>query len=442
MRRKRRRTRRLHHAVNACLLALSLAGLLFIGWTSGWSHLLDSFSSTPVTMTAEQQQEPLPTGSGSEDSLPSEEADDPLAESASADSSASLSPQEETPQYREAVWMGVGDIMMHTPLLPGAYDAELKRYQFAPYFQEVKPILEQGDWVMANLETPVAGEALGFHGYPNFNAPEELLEAMRGAGISIATFANNHVLDQGEDGVLSTLEALKRYGFVTKGAAASQEEADTPVLIEHNGITMGLLAYTYGTNGHQVPANHKFLVSYIDQAKIENDIKTTREAGADFIVVALHFGTEYETVPNDDQETLARALIAAGADIIAGAHSHVLQPYEWVDAYTADNQPRNGLILYSMGNFLSNQRGETKDYGAIFQLTVRKYANEPSVSLERLEIIPTWVYRYLEGSSYQYRILPVQQTLANAASKQLTDDEYSSLADSLGEITERLDSML
>lgn len=347
-----------------------------------------------------------------------------------------------TPQYEEAVLVAVGDIMMHKPELPGAFDEQTKKYNFNYFFDEVKPILEQGDWVMANLETPVAGAAYGYTGYPSFNAPVELLDALQYAGFNILTNANNHSLDKGGKGLMLTLQHLKQYPFVIKGTAESQEEADTPVIVEHNGIKMGLLAYTYGTNGIPLPEGKPYAVAMIDEQKMIKDIHHLKEVGADFVTVALHFGTEYETTPNEEQKKLARKLVAEGADIIAGSHPHVIQPYEVLDTTDSNGHARQGLIIYSMGNFISGQRDDTKDYGVIFKVKIRKNKSDGSIELSDIESIPTYVHRYQPDSYYRYRILPVEQTIAAASDSLLTEEDYSSMKDTLKVLRNRLRLML
>ncbi|MGO4343984.1 CapA family protein [Paenibacillus sp. MCAF9] len=331
--------------------------------------------------------------------------------------------------------------MMHTPQLPGAFDKKTNRYNFKPFFAEVKPILEQGDWVIANLETPIAGVEYGYTGYPTFNAPTELGEAIKDAGFNLITNANNHSLDKGESGVLRTLENLKKLGLPSKGTAASQEEADQAVLSEKNGIVMGLLAYTYGTNGIPIPEGKPYLVSLIDEEKIKADIIRLREAGADFITVSLHFGTEYQIIPNEEQKRLARSLVAAGADIIAGSHPHVVQPYEVLETTDENGHEKKGLIIYSMGNFISNQRGESKEYGVIFKVNVRKNMTEGTVTITDVESIPTWVHRYKPDRSFRYRILPIEETLAASNDTLLTQADYEVLQKNYDMLRNRLDSM-
>jgi poly-gamma-glutamate synthesis protein (capsule biosynthesis protein) len=345
------------------------------------------------------------------------------------------------PVFAEAVWIGVGDIMSHAPQLPGAYDAATKSYNFDPYFEPVKPILQSGDWVMANLETPIGGPDFGYTGYPSFNAPFELAEALKNAGFNMLSTANNHSLDKGERGLRNTIDNLKELGFSFAGTAASQEEADAPVLVERNGITMGILSYTYGTNGIPIPEGKPYLVNLISEEAIKSDIKKLRGAGADLVTVALHFGIEYQTSPSEEQKNLARSLAASGADIIAGSHPHVVQPYEMVESFDEDGNRKECLIIYSMGNFISNQRGESKDYGVIFKVSVSKNMTEGGTVIKEVEAIPTWVHRYKPDKHFRYRILPVEDVLAASNDDLLTPTDYETLQRDLAMLNTRLESM-
>lgn len=345
------------------------------------------------------------------------------------------------PVYTEAVWVGVGDIMSHSPQLPGAYDAALGVYDFNPFFAEVKDILGQGDWIMANLETPIAGADFGYTGYPTFNAPFELAEALKNAGFNLLSTANNHSLDKGERGLLRTLEHLKELDLQAIGTASSQEEADSLIISEKNGIRMGLLAYTYGTNGIPIPQGKPYLVNLIDEDKIKADITRLKESGADLVTVALHFGNEYQTTPSESQKSLARSLVAAGADIIAGSHPHVIQPYEVIEGIDDQGNEKRSLIIYSMGNFISNQRGDSKDYGVIFKVGVRKNVTERVTTLTDIEAIPTWVHRYKPDRSFRYRILPVEDTLAANDDKLLKAGDYDQMKKDFDMLVQRLESM-
>ncbi len=425
MRRNRHRTWQL------ILLALSVAGLAFILFGNGKLELPSSPGPPEQTEETEETAE-----------APSSAARPSQSPSPAPTSTEPPPTQPPEPEYSEAVWIGVGDVMMHRPQLPGYYDRQTDSYNFDSYFTEVKPILEQGDWVIANLETPIAGKEFGYTGYPTFNAPIELAEALKNAGFNLITNANNHSLDKGEQGVLQTLKHLRELGLPSVGTADSQEAADTLLITEKNEIKMGLLAYTYGTNGIPIPAGKPYLVSMIDEEKIKQDIERCRQAGADLITVSLHFGNEYQTVPSDEQKRLARSLIAAGADIIAGSHTHVVQPYEVLETPDESGNVKKGLIIYSMGNFISNQRGETKDYGVIFKVHIRHNKSDKVTEMTEVEAIPTWVHRYKPEQAYKYRILPIEDTLSAADDKLLTEPEYAELEQTFGQIRDRLDSML
>ncbi|MFX3632828.1 MAG: CapA family protein [Candidatus Pristimantibacillus sp.] len=425
-----RQKRKKHYTINFILLLLTAAGILILVMTT----LQRDTTSSQETM---QQ---LPTASDVGVPPPEETATATPVEIVPTPSpSPNPSP---TPQYNEAVWIAVGDVMMHKPQLPGSYDKKTKKYSFDSYFTDVKPILADGDWVMANLETPVAGPAYGYTGYPSFNAPIELLEGLQKAGFNILTTANNHSLDKGEKGLLLTLKHIKELNIPFKGTAATQEEADSPVIIDQNGIKMGVLSYTYGTNGIPLPKGKPYMVSLIEENKIIEDIQKTKQAGADFVTVALHFGTEYQTKPNEEQKRLARKLVAEGADIIAGSHPHVIQPYEVLEATDSNGEVRRGLIIYSMGNFISNQREDTKDYGVIFKVLIRKNMTDNTIELREIESIPTWVHRYKPDAYYRYRILPVEETIEASSDTLLSQADYTSLKNHLKLLRSRLDSML
>ncbi|MFC4777640.1 CapA family protein [Paenibacillus sp. GCM10023252] len=432
----KKRVHRTRRRLNFILLLLGLAGLAVIVAGQGSApQWLQRFSS-PSEQAGEGPRH-VPNGAlNTGETMPTS----PLA-SSTPEASPSPSPTP-APQYAEADWIAVGDLMMHSPQVPGAYDAKKKRYVFDSFFSEVKSILSSGDWVLANLETPIAGNDRGFKGYPLFNAPIELADAMKQAGFTIVTTANNHALDQGVSGALNTLKTLKQHQFTVTGTAASAADAAELVLVEKNGIVMGMLAYTYGTNGIPIPKDKPYIVNLIDENKIIQDIRKLRGAGADFVTVALHFGKEYETAPNEEQKRLARKLAAAGADIIAGSHPHVIQPYEVVDMVDEQGRSRQALIIYSMGNFISNQRGLTKEYGVIYKVKVRKQLHDGTIQLTAIEPIPTYTHRYKPDAYYRYRVLPLPDILkASEPDPLLSKSEYPALEAMLSKLTTRIQSM-
>jgi poly-gamma-glutamate capsule biosynthesis protein CapA/YwtB (metallophosphatase superfamily) len=324
-------------------------------------------------------------------------------------------PEPVLPPPTEATLIAVGDIMMHTPQLPGSYNEKTKSYDFTHFFRRVAPIISEGDWAIANLETPLAGAERGYRGYPQFNAPDELADALKSAGFNILTTANNHALDQGASGTLRTLKTVRQRGLSPIGTFEDAESAEKPLIVEKNGIVNAILSYSYGTNGIPVPKDKPYLISLIDQDRIKQQIIQARQDGADLVTVALHFGVEYQRKPNDAQRELAQQCIQAGADIVLGSHPHVVQPYERIDTVGDDGSKRSGIVIYSLGNFISNQFGDYKEYGVIFKVRVKKTYVEPDQAITEviaIDPIPTWVHKYRKDGKSMYRVLPVEEVAA------------------------------
>lgn len=309
--------------------------------------------------------------------------------------------------------MAVGDIMVHTPQLPAYYDAETDRYRFDPWFRHVAPILHTGDWVVGNLEAPLAGADLKYTGFPRFNAPPELADALRKAGFDLLSTANNHSLDRGFAGIQRTLRNVRAAGLIPYGTHESEEETKQTVIVERNGIRIGFLSYTYGTNGIPIPQDKPYAVNLIDLDRIEADIQRLREHSVDLVTVSLHFGNEYQRLPSEEQIRTARAVVGLGADIILGSHPHVVQPYDIIEVpaeESATGEARQGVVIYSLGNFISNQTGDWKDVGLIFSVHIRKTSRSDGTSetvFERVELQPTWVHIERKGGKRYYSILPL-----------------------------------
>lgn len=354
-------------------------------------------------------------------------------------------PEPPKPYTEEARLVAVGDVMMHSPQIPAAYDVTTDTYSFDSYFTHVAPLMA-GDWVVANLETPLAGKELGgYSGYPMFNAPESLADALIGVGVNIVSTANNHSLDRREQGVLNTLKTVKDKGLIPVGTAESAEAAAQIPVVEKNGISMAFLAYTYGTNGIPIPEGKDYLVNLLDLDKMVADVGRARQL-ADVVTVSLHFGHEYHREPSDEQKSISEALIAAGADIILGSHPHVVQPYETVETTNEAGVPRQGIVIYSLGNFISNQgpdQGTAKytDVGVIFSVNVKRYMPEGTIELAVEEAVPTWVHKYYDKGKRQYRILPIEATVASRNDPILNENQYGVLNAYLLEMEQHLGSM-
>lgn len=326
------------------------------------------------------------------------------------------------PAEQRVTLMAVGDIMVHQEQLEAAWDGKRKTYDFAPFFAKVTPLFREADWVVGNLETTLSGSAARYTGYPQFNTPESLAFTLKQTGFTAVTTANNHSLDRREAGVLRTIEHLERAGLAHTGTFRSAAERNEPLLLKKDNITLAVLAYTYGTNGIPIPKGKPYLVNLIQPALIKQDIARARALGADFVAVALHFGAEYQRKPNDSQRSIADTCLRYGADIILGAHPHVVQPMEWRTVTLENGKQHTGLIAYSLGNFISAQRRDYKDVGAILTLTLAKKSTGET-KLEAAEMIPTYVHYYRTKGKRQYVIYPLPHTLQ--AAKQVKDPVLS-----------------
>ncbi len=303
----------------------------------------------------------------------------------------------------------VGDIMMHGPQITAGKQPD-GSYDFKHFFEEVKPYLEEADITLGNLETTINTDARGYGGYPLFRSPEALLEALVYAGFNVITTANNHSFDGREFGVVHTLDKLDEYGLRHTGTARSQEERDRILLLEENDIKIAVLAYTYGTNGMEVTIskeNLPFMVNYIDFDHIERDITRAREAGAEIIIACMHWGDEYIRLPNSTQRQAVVFLASLGVDIILGSHPHVLQPMERRIAVLDGGGEKEIFVIYSMGNFISNQRDRYKDSGVIVDIEVVKDYDTGTLTLGDIGYVPTWVHRFTRGGRSDYQVLPV-----------------------------------
>ncbi|RQD78522.1 MAG: CapA family protein, partial [Candidatus Syntrophonatronum acetioxidans] len=298
-------------------------------------------------------------------------------------------------------------------------------------FEFIKPYLEKSHLALANLETTFGGRERGYSGYPLFNTPDALASGLKFAGFDVISTANNHSLDTGREGLVRTLRVLEEENLPAAGTRSTPEEKGY-VIKNIEGIKVGISAYTYETpryqgrrtiNGIALSPELEKLIDSFGYETLEEDlqdmkkrVERKKEEGAELIIFYLHWGEEYQREPNSYQEKIARELSTYGVDIIFGSHPHVLQPVEFVEGEGGHQT----LVVYSMGNFISNQRYEhlgtryTED-GIIVNVTVKKDFLENQVFIEEVSYIPTWVHRYDRGGRWVYEILPLVDALENKA---------------------------
>jgi len=307
-----------------------------------------------------------------------------------------------TPLVTKATLAGIGDILVHDTVYKDALQKD-GTYNFKPMFAAVRQLLEMPDIVVANEESTIGGVALGLSGYPRFNSPFTVGDALQYAGVDFITMANNHALDKGEIGIDHAIAYWDKIGMPHTGVFTSAADRDRIRTRTKNNITFAFLAYTYGTNGISVPAGKPYLVNLMQLDLIRKDISAAKKL-ADVVVVSLHWGIEYETMPNEQQLSVAQSIANMGADIIIGNHPHVLQPFAWVTR----TDGKKTFVMYSLGNFLSAQIGLTQLIGGIGQITVLKTTmnGNTDIRLENPNFIPTYMYY---KNFKNFKILPLDQ---------------------------------
>ncbi len=348
---------------------------------------------------------------------------------------------EALPRFQKVTIAAVGDIMVHLEQIKGALnldDDQGQRYDFSPTFAPIREYIAAADLAIGNLETTLSGADQHYTGYPTFNSPEELALALKDAGFDVLITANNHSLDRREAGIISTIDHLEEAGILNIGTARTEAEASVVPILNIRDIRIALLAYTYGTNGIPLPEGKPFVVNLIDRDRIRQDIGAARERGADFILTYLHFGSEYQRVPNQTQRDLVDFVFAQGADIVLGCHPHVLQPWEFRDL--EDDQSggsRRVFAIYSLGNFVSSMTRQHTDTGIILYIDILKNPDTGDALLGDVRFVPTWVDRSYSGGTLHHRILPIPETLNNGTQgiydPLLTEEDYRRMEQALQE---------
>ncbi len=299
----------------------------------------------------------------------------------------------------------VGDLMCHSVQYNYAR-VEIDSFDFTNVFSEVKSYLQEPDFTFGNLETVLGGKSIGYSGYPRFNSPDAYAYALKAAGFDLLTTANNHALDQGEFGLIRTIEQLDKLELNYNGTFTSQHDRDSIRIFNLKGIKIAFLAYTYGTNGYAVPKGKNYLINLIDLENIKSGIQRSREKNTDLVLIHFHFGEEYQREPNNYQKEVVDFAIENGADIIIGSHPHVLQPAKFFKSN--GGRLDSGFVAYSLGNFVSNQRWRYSDAGAILNLYITKNLMNDSVFISRSEFIPTWVFKGETNNQKEFIILPAE----------------------------------
>jgi len=327
----------------------------------------------------------------------------PLVNSSATTVSQSADSKEKTTvteQETRARIMANGDLLYHDIIYISAKKTD-GTYDFHENFEYVKPWLKQADLVLGDFEGTVNKDHY-LAGYPLFNAPGEVMDAIKDAGYQVLDLAHNHILDSQIEGVVSTADAIEKAGMTPVGVYTHEARDKAPLVIkEVNGIKVAILAYSYGFNGIEQSISQEDYNRYLsdlDEDKMKAEIERA-EKEADITIIMPQMGVEYQIEPTEEQKKLYHKMIDWGADIIFGGHPHVVEPAE-----TVEKEGDKKLIIYSMGNFISNQRIETMqdvenakwtERGVLMDVTIKKKSGKTTI--ETAQAHPSWVSRTPKG---------------------------------------------
>ena len=310
-----------------------------------------------------------------------------------------------------------GDIMCHNTNFQDAYNSSTKSYDFSYYFTDIKQYLQEADITVGNLETTLAGAKRGYSGYPTFNTPEILAKNLKAAGFNLVTTANNHCMDKGYSGIESTIDFLDKADLAHTGTFKSKKDQETVLIKNVKGVNIAFLSFTYGTNGIPIPKDKSYAVNLIDKNLIKSQIELAKNENPDLICVSMHWGIEYQTKANKEQEKLADFLFENGVDIILGNHSHVPQQMEKRTIKLDDGTTKDGFVIYSLGNFMANQNKQYTNDSAILKLQITKHKDQEKITIDKATYTPTYMYKNASKSTKKFKILDINSEIKKYESK-------------------------
>jgi poly-gamma-glutamate synthesis protein (capsule biosynthesis protein) len=304
---------------------------------------------------------------------------------------------EPEPPVNRVTFCAVGDNLIHIEIINDAR-TENGGFDFSPVYTYIKPQIENADIAFINMETISAGTEFGISGYPKFNAPVELGEAVFDVGFNIVNYATNHSLDKGEAALRKTLAFWESKNIIALGAFTDEKKRSTPVRMKINNITFGFLSYTYGTNDLPLPDDSPYLVALIDTNVMQREIAALRPL-CDYLVVSMHWGEEFRASPNEFQEKLAQFLAEQKVDLVLGHHPHVLEEVRMI------KRPDNGYMLcfFSLGNFISAQKVSDTMLGGMARVIIEK--NGETTQTVSYELIP--LVTHYDKHDKDFRVIPL-----------------------------------
>lgn len=306
------------------------------------------------------------------DSKSGKDSEEPTATPTPTETPTSITSVED----KKVTIMAVGDDLIHNSVIDSGKQSD-GSYNYEHLFKNILKDVEEADISVINQETVLGGKKLGYSGYPRFNSPDEIGDAVKKAGFNVVLHATNHAMDKGEQGMQHSIDYWKQYKDITVlGVNETEEEYNTIRIVEANGIKFAMLNYTYSLNGLPQPNGRPYMVNVLDEEKIRQDVAKAKEE-ADFVVVFPHWGTEYKYEPSNAQKRWTKLFLETGVDLVIGAHPHVIEPVEWLEGEDGHKM----LVYYSLGNYVSGQNEYPRMLGGMAKITVEcKNGGKPTIS--------------------------------------------------------------
>ena len=405
----------------------------------------------------QQPQEPSLQNPPSSDPSTNPSTQTPTTQPTTPSATVPVTEPTEPPIIKEATATigATGDILMHDLVIASGYDKATGTFNYDNIFTHFSDYVSMVDYAVANLEVtliqrPETDGLLGYNGYPNFNSPDEVAVALKDAGFDMLLTANNHSYDSRHNGFVRTQQVIQDLGLTHIGTRQNESDANY-VVVDVNGIKIGMINYTYNTgidadgsiSLNTIPLSvedsrltNSFNYNHLDDfyKKLSGEMEAMEEDGAEAIVLYIHWGDEYKTTPNSWQTQMAQQLCNMGIDVIVGNHAHVPQPVELLTSETNENQKT--LCLYSTGNAVSNiyktsTRPVHTEDGMLFTFTFAKYS-DGTVVVESTDVLPTWVWRYDdENGVRKFRIMTLDREIEDWKTHLgISDDILSKCRDS------------
>lgn len=358
-----------------------------------------------------------------------------ISENVSSDTNADAEPSDTT-----FTLTALGDIMSHNTQYLDAYDNSTDSYNFSYVFDDISYYIQNSNIAIANLETSFAGEDKGYSNYPRFNTPDSLAYNLKKLGLDVIATANSHSLDYGFEGLSRTLDVLDSADISHVGTNKTQEDQDNVLIKYVKGIKLAFVNYTCNTTNLTIPSDKGFCVNTSDKDLIKKQIDKAKSQNADIIIAYMNWGNEYTSSVNNTQTELSDFLFKNGVDIILGSHPHVLQKIEKRTVTLEDGSSKNGFVIYSLGNFISDQNLKDTRISIILTLTITKHTSG-NISIDKVDYVPIYMYENSAAKDKKMKLLDINKSVSlykQGIDTSIGDNMFNFLTSELNRIPEVL----